>query len=289
MRDDDPASDDGHAPMSAALDQGPLTGLRVLVPRTTTGLDPLAIALTAAGAEPVAVELITTVPPEDPTEIDDLLLALGAGYYTWLAVTSAATLPVLASRAEEIDSTLPELVADTQVAAVGPATARALRAEGVHVDLVPRGTSSAASMLEQWPALSGEGRVLVPHADLASPRLVDGLRARGWQVDDVVAYRTLRGAPPEPDVLAAWSGGGIDAVLLTSGSTARHLVELLGPPPPGVLVCCIGPSTEAEARRLGLPVAAVAEAQTPAALVEALASARTRRPHPDPHPRRAPR
>ncbi|WP_066583628.1 uroporphyrinogen-III synthase [Cellulomonas timonensis] len=275
--------------MTAALDQGPLSGLRVLVPRAATGPDPVAIALTAAGAEPVTVELITTVPPEDPTELDDLLLALGSGYYTWLVVTSAATLPVLTSRAEEIDSTLAELVTDTRVAAVGPATARALRAEGVHVDLVPRGTSSAASLLEQWPALSGEGRVLAPHADLASPRLVDGLRAQGWQVDDVVAYRTLRGAPPEPEVLAAWTGGDIDAALLTSGSTARHLVELLGPPPPGVLVCCIGPSTEAEARRLGLHVAAIADAQTPAGLVGALAAAHARRPHHDLHPRRAPR
>ncbi len=272
--------------MSAELDLGPLSGLRVLVPRATTGPDPLAIALMAAGAEPVTVELITTVPPEDPTELDDLLLALGAGYYTWLAVTSAAAVPMLASRAEDMDSTLADLVGDTHVAAVGPATARALRAEGVRVDLVPRGTSSAASLLEQWPALSGEGRVLAPHADLASPRLVDGLRARGWQVDDVVAYRTLRGAPPEPDVLAAWAGGDIDAALLTSGSTARHLVELLGPPPPAVLVCCIGPSTEAEAHRLGLPVAAVAEAQTPAALVNALVAARMRRPRRDPrHPR----
>ncbi|MCC2309211.1 uroporphyrinogen-III synthase [Cellulomonas chengniuliangii] len=259
--------------MTAHAQRGPLSGLRVLVPRATGDPDPVAIALAAAGAEPVTVELITTVPPEDPTELDDLLLALGAHYYTWLVVTSGATLPVLASRAEEVGSTLAELVAGTRVAAVGPATARALRQAGVQVDLVPRGTSSAAALLEQWPAASGEGRILAPHADLASRRLVDGLRARGWEVDDVVAYRTLRGAPPEPQVRAAWSAGEIDAALLTSGSTARHLIELLGPPPPGVLVCCIGPSTEAEARRLGIPVAGVAQSQTPAGLVEALVQA----------------
>ncbi|MFI2753844.1 uroporphyrinogen-III synthase [Cellulomonas sp. P22] len=263
--------------MTQTAAAAPLAGLRVLVPRATHGPDPLSIALSAAGAVPVTVELIETVPPEDPTDLDDVLLALGAGYYTWVAVTSAAAVPVLVDRAEETGSTLAELVATTRVAAVGPATARALRLAGVHVDLVPQGTSSAHSLLAQWPALAADddGHVLLPHADLAAPTLATGLRAQGWQVDDVVAYRTVRGAPPDAATRSAWESGDIGAVLLTSGSTARNLVELLGPPPPGTLVCCIGPTTRAEADRLGLPVAGVAETQTPAGLVLALVAART--------------
>jgi uroporphyrinogen-III synthase/uroporphyrinogen III methyltransferase/synthase len=50
-----------------ATTAAPLAGLRVLVPRATEGPDPLVIALHAAGAEPVVVPLIQTVPPEDPT------------------------------------------------------------------------------------------------------------------------------------------------------------------------------------------------------------------------------
>lgn len=290
---------------------GPLTGTRVLVPRADDGADPLVIALRAAGAEPVPVALIQTVPPEDPTELDDLLLALGSGWYTWLAITSAAAVPVLVDRAEEVGTPLAELVQGTRVAAVGAATARALRAEGVEVDLVPSGASSAATLLAVWPARppapagtpgtpdahpaalpsprsspdgagSSEadtdehdpGRVLVPHADLAAPTLTTGLRARGWEVDDVVAYRTVRGPDPDPVVHEDWTAGRVGAALLTSGSTARNLLDLLGEPPAGTLVCCIGPSTAAEAARLGLRVDAVAEEQTPAGLVAALVRAR---------------
>ncbi|MGW6128713.1 uroporphyrinogen-III synthase [Cellulomonas sp. NPDC055163] len=286
---------------------GPLTGTRVLVPRADDGADPLVIALRAAGAEPVPVALIQTVPPEDPTELDDLLLALGSGWYTWLAITSAAAVPALVDRAEEVGTPLAELVQGTRVAAVGPATARALRAEGVEVDLVPSGASSAATLLAVWPALpsaAGDGpdahppalpsprtspddgssdphaaadhdpgRVLVPHADLAAPTLTTGLRARGWEVDDVVAYRTVRGPDPDPVVHEDWTAGRVGAVLLTSGSTARNLLDLLGEPPAGTLVCCIGSSTAAEAARLGLRVDAVAEEQTPAGLVAALVRA----------------
>ena len=263
--------------------RGPLVGLRVLVPRATDGPDPLVISLTAHGADPVIVPLIQAVPPEDPTELDDVLLALGIGYYGWLAVTSGAAVPVLVDRALEIGTTLTSLVDDMGVAAVGPATERALRGAGVHVDLVPRGASSAAHLLAAWPplpalsALPDEGsaasRVLVPRGDLAAPTLATGLRARGWTVDEIVAYRTVPGPAPDDVTRADWSGGRIAAVVLTSGSSARNLTGLLGPPPPGTLVVCLGPSTAAVAERIGLDVAAVATEQTPAGLVAALVDA----------------
>src|SRR5690606_9464978 len=91
----------------------PLHGLRVLVPRPVAGTSPAAVALGAAGAEPVVVPLIETVPPEDPTELDDTLLALGAGWYAWLVLTSAAAVPVLVDRATEVDAPLGELVRRT--------------------------------------------------------------------------------------------------------------------------------------------------------------------------------
>ena len=278
--------------------RGPLAGLRVLVPRATDGTDPLVIALTANGADPVTVPLIQTVPPEDPTELDDVLLALGIGYYGWLAVTSGAAVPVLVDRALEIGATLTSLVDGMHVAAVGPATERALRDAGVHVDLVPRGASSAADLLAAWPplpalsALPDEGsaasRVLVPRGDLAAPTLATGLRARGWTVEEIVAYRTVPGPQPDDATRADWSDGRIGAVVLTSGSSARNLTEMLGPPPPGTLVVCLGPSTAAVAERIGLDVAAVATEQTPtglvAALVAALVDAVATRTQPPAHP-----
>jgi uroporphyrinogen-III synthase/uroporphyrinogen III methyltransferase/synthase len=255
---------------------GPLAGVAVLVPRETTGPDPLVIALRAAGAEPVVVPLIQTVPPPDPTELDDALLALEVGYYGWVAVTSAAAVPVLVDRAEETGHTLPELLDGVRVAAVGGTTARALREAGVHVDLVPRGRSSAATLLAAWPPAGDEPvRVLLPLGDLAAPTLAEGLEAHGWPVDVVVTYRTVPGPAPEPETRAAWAEGRVRAALLTSGSTARNMLSMLGAPPSGTLLCCIGDSTAAEARRAGLPVAAVAHDQTPGGLVAALAAALT--------------
>lgn len=270
-------------PADGTAPAGPLAGWRVLVPRPAAGVSPAAVALAAAGAEAVVVPLVETVPPEDPTPVDDVLLALGAGWYGWLVVTSQAAVPVLEQRAGHAGRTLAAIVADAgvHVAAVGPGTARALREAGVPPALVPTGESTARALVATWPALpsSQDGttgpaqRVLFPRGDLAAPTLADGLRARGWQVDDVVAYRTVPAAPPSPDVRAAWADGSIGAALLTSASTVRELVAQLGAPPAGTALVAIGPTTAAEVERLGLPLAGVAREQTMASLVAALASA----------------
>ena len=251
---------------------GPLTGLRVLVPRPASGSADAEAALRAAGAEPVVVPLVRTEAVDDPTALDGAMDALRAGRYAWVAVTSAAAVGALVGRALETAEPLGTVVGRTKVAAVGPATARALATVGVTADLV--GTSGARALAEAWPLPEAAGaRVLFARGDLAGPELVDGLRTRGWAVDDVVAYRTVPAGPAPDDVVAAWRDGSIAAALLTSPSTVRALAARLGPPPGGTLLACIGPTTADATRDAGLPVAVVAPERTMTALVGALADA----------------
>ncbi|MBF0688313.1 MAG: uroporphyrinogen-III synthase [Cellulomonas sp.] len=237
-------------------------------------MSPAAMALVAAGAEPVVVPLVRTVPLDDLTPLDDALLALGSGWYEWLTVTSQAAVAVLAERAATHDDGLAALLgrADVRVAAVGPGTARALEALGVRVDVVPPVRSTAVDLVAALVATGAAGpRTLFPRGDLAATTLADGLTAAGWAVDDLVVYRTVPAGPPDPQVAHAWAGGDVHAALLTSASTVRALLDHLGPPPPATRVVVIGPSTQAEADRLGLRVDAVADRQTLAGLVDALA------------------
>lgn len=241
---------------------------RVLVPRPAERSGALKRALRAAGLEADVVPLIRIEPAEDPDSIIDLLGALTTGRFGWLAVTSASTVKPLADAAANLGFDLPDALRGTRVGAVGKATAAALRAAGVTVDLVAT-KASAKGLLESWPAPSDmphhPARVLLPHGDLAEPTLADGLRARGWAVRTVVAYRTVPVEPP-PHVVAAWRRGDYAGVVLTSSSTARQLATALGAPPPQVVVCCIGETTAATAAELGLSVR-VADEPSPAGLV----------------------
>jgi uroporphyrinogen-III synthase len=186
------------------------------------------------------------------TRLTEAQEALQRGDYDWVALTSAAAVPALPGQVR------------ARIAAVGPATAGALRGAGYAVDLVPSSDYSADALLAEWNAA---GRILLLRSELAAPTLADGLRAVGCQVDDVVAYRTV---PAEVGVSdrSQLRAGRADAALVSSGSVARALAEL--EPPVTTRIACLGPRTAAAARRAGLQVAVVAERQQIEVLVEAV-------------------
>lgn len=276
-----------------------LTGWRVLVPRGGEWGERVAGLLRDHGAEAVVVPLIEFAPPEDLTTYDSLLDSLARGDYEWLVVTSGTTVQSLASRATTITNrgqkTPPEVlrtvIGETKVAAVGPGTARSLERHAVPAHLVPAGERSARGLLAEFPPMSDgpqllgrPGKVLLPQSDLAEPTLADGLRDLGWEVDQVVAYRTLAGQVDGTGLRDDVRAGAFDAVLLSSASTVTNLLELVGTPPPTTVVCCIGPRTQSAALDHGLPVHVVPADASGEDLVEALARYATGRTDQPPAP-----
>jgi uroporphyrinogen III methyltransferase/synthase len=173
-----------------------------------------------------------------------------------------------------------------QLAAIGPGTAEALAAGNLHADLVPP-RFVAESLLETFPApdpsrAPGSGRVLLARAAVARDILPEGLRARGWDVDVVDAYRTER-APLSDEQATAVAAAEI--VTFTSSSTVANLLDALGGRPVAPVVAAIGPVTAATARHHGLRVDVEAEVHTIDGLVDALVAWAADHPRPPPPPR----
>lgn len=239
----------------------PLTGWRVLVPRGGPWGDSVAASLRARGAVPVVAPLINFAPTNDQRGLDDALARLSAGAYDWLTVTSATTVDVLFAHRAEIPRS-------TRVAAVGETTATALQAVGYEVSLVPETDNSAAGMAEQLIGLEPEPRrILTLRSEIAKPVLTDLLSAAGHHVDSVVAYRTV-GVPVTERIQRDVLSGRINAILITSGSVATQVREQFPDIPETTLLAAIGPRTATDARKVGLPIWAVADKQTVDALIE---------------------
>ncbi len=255
-----PAS--GSAPPAAA----PLAGWRVLVPRPLGRSTELVDLLRVAGASPVAVPLISIEPADHQGLLDLRLVDLARGEYAWVGFTSAAAVDAVLARAEQL-GLLPVVSADTRVAAVGPATAAAVRAAGLPVDLQPPTGGSADALAAIWPHPSGDAAVLLPRSDLAAPVLPTALSAMGYRVDAVTAYRTVVQQVPGA-VAAELSAGAFDAVLFTSPSTVQALstVDI----PPSTMLCAIGRPTTSAAAAAGRKAHVTAAAPTAQALVDAL-------------------
>jgi uroporphyrinogen-III synthase len=278
----------------------PLKGARVLVTRSPERSLELVAALEQAGATALLLPLIDFERAADQHSLDVACDALGAGAFDWLVLTSATTVHVLLDKARDRGLTLREWIpAGTRIAAVGPATRRLLEANGLAVNLTPAGEQSAAGLLKVW---TGTGRVLLPQADIAAPRMAEGLSAAGADVTVVTAYRTVEypaaaerrlavpaeegaagQAPPSYSILApaaaktGFADGSIDAVLAASPSAVRRIASLAPLQGSELLHECrlvaIGQTTADEAAALGLPVAAVAAEPTPDGLVAAVAAA----------------
>lgn len=252
----------------------PLFGWRVLVPRTKEQASTLSDRLRDFGAVPVEVPTISVEPPRTPQQMERAIHGLVSGRYEWVAFTSANAVRAVCEKfaGYGLDA---RSFAGLKVAAIGEATAAALRAFGVNPDLVPAGEQSSAGLLEVWPefdeATDPINRVFLPRADIATDTLVAGLASLGWEVDDITAYRTVRAAPPAAHIREAIKGGGFDAVLFTSSSTVRNLIGIAGKPHAGTVIACIGPQTAATAEEHGLRVHVLAERPAADVLAEALA------------------
>jgi uroporphyrinogen III methyltransferase/synthase len=205
-------------------------GLRIVVPRARDQAGSLAGRLGALGAHVIGAPVISIEDPESWDALDAAIARLSD--YDWVVFASANAVERFFARLH-VAGVDARAMASVRLGAVGPATASAMARNGLHPDAVPARFAAA----ELAAALGeGAGRVLWPRVQGAPEEPAAELRAAGWTVHQVTAYRNVP-VPPEELPYEA----------------------------------CIGPSTADEARRAGLEVAVVAGNHTIEGLVDAIA------------------
>ena len=267
------ALDLGRPPTPSPSSQ-PLAGDTVVVTRAAAQAGGLADGLRKAGATVLELPLVEIVSPADGGgALEAAADRVRAGAYDWVVCTSAnGVARFVATLRDGRD------LGTAKLAAVGAATARAFAACHLAADLVPA-DASAEGLAAAFA--TGPGRVLYPRAARARRVLADGLRAKGWEVDEVEAYDTVSRASAVELAPGTAEAIGLATVTFASPSTVRAFTELAtlrGLPAPAA-VACIGPVTARAARAAGYRVEVEAADHSDAGLVEALvAHRRGRRP-----------
>jgi len=252
-----------------AIGSQPLIGRTVVVTRAASQADGLVSALEALGASVVRLPAIRVEPPADPVALQCAVQSASA--YEWVIFTSANGVDFFRRAAEDLGVDVKGALVSTRLCCVGPATADAIEALGLAVEVLPethRAEAVVDALSERTP-LRGQ-RILIPTAAEARPVLGAGLRERGAEVDDVTAYRTVFVEKAGRSVLEQIEKG-VDLVTFTSPSTVRSFNRLVG----GEVIASaavIGPVTADAARELGYRVAVEADRYTIPGLVEAILS-----------------
>ena len=210
-----------------------------------------ALALASASA-PTPNSPTSAPTPNSPT------LALSSFALASEAATRESSTKQSLGRANQADS----IQGTTRLAVVGQSTAGWVN---THCALKPAlvGAGSAAKLLEVFPTppttpTAATPTICLPQSQLAAPTLAQGLSQLGWQVDAVATYTTAPLPQLPAHLKTQWQAGAWDAVVVTAGSSAQALLQLLGPPPKKTAVVSIGQSTSARCRELGLRVDATA-------------------------------
>jgi len=227
------------------------------------------------GAVPVQIPTISVEPPRNPQPMERAIQGLVDGRYQWIIFNSAQAVRAVTERLVGLglDS---RAFSGLRIAAVGADTVTALRGWGITPDLVPEGEARSEALASEFPIfddlLDPINRIFIPRADVSVDSLVQSMNELGWEVDDVVAYRTVRAAPPAAEIRDAIKAGRFDAVVFSSASTVRNMVGIAGKPHVDTIIAAIGPATVAACEEANLRVDVVASQPNQADLVDALAA-----------------
>lgn len=250
------------------FDRRPLFGRTIVVTRAREQASHLRAMLEIAGARVIEAPAIRI----EALDQGPLYAALGnlAGY-DWLVVTSRNAVDLLWAAVRELGLDA-RAFASAKLCAVGPATADALLAHGLAVDVIPDRyvAEGVIEKLRERDDVRG-ARVLFVRAAGARELLPTALRDMGANVDEVEIYRTVPDLSGLDTLRDALDAGAVDVVTFTSASTVRHFVDALGADRARtVRGASIGPITSDAARELGVPVAIEAVESTIASLVQAI-------------------
>ena len=251
----------------------PLVGKRIVVTRAVEQSRELLARLESMGATVLLFPAVSFSEPSDTAELDRAIRSLGK--FDWILFTSANAARFFAHHCRKL-GVEPSQDGTYQCAAVGPATASAVAAEGFSVDHVAQEFLGVALAQELSASLGGK-KILLPRSERARPDLPHALRAAGGEVTEVVAYHTGGVGAIEPEVMQAIQELQVDVISFFSPSAIENMrgelgEEVLFQLGAKAAVAAVGPVTAAALRNAGLPVAIEAPLATSESMAAAIAN-----------------
>ena len=249
-----------------------LQGTRVLVTRTRKQAGTLSTMLRQQGATVLEIPTIEIRPPRSWSQLDEALRRHED--FDWLILTSVNGVEALAARCRKLRLPTSKLSA-LKIAAIGPATRKAIEQHGLKVDVVPS-EYVAEAVVEKLRHKVKNKRVLLVRAAVARDVIPLQLKKAGAEVKVVEAYETIVPPSSRRKLQSIFSNPQQrpNVITFTSSSTARNFHELVRSLKKeymqGVATASVGPVTSATLRECGYRVDTQARQYTMPGLVKAI-------------------
>lgn len=229
-----------------------LQGLTVLVTRPEHQAAPLCALLESAGARVIRLPALQInavadqhgLPPVSSPAFSIAAASQSAASYGSQAANSDSAPPpgstdafdlivFTSANAVHFGASVARNHAAAALAAIGPATARALAQQGLTVSVTPSGGFDSEHLLSHPRLAEPAGqRILIVTGRQGRDLLRERLTARGAIVTVTAVYERLRPRYSDDylcDLAAQFAGGGVDIITATSAEVATALLELATP------------------------------------------------------------
>ena len=256
----------------------PLLGKRIMVTRTRSQASDLVCRLEELGADCIEFATISLRPPDSWEALDRAMAEIAS--FDWLLFTSINAISFFFGRLHDLGMDARNLIG-VKIAAVGSATAEALRQHGLRADLLPDGEFTGKGLARTLIDCGHGGeRFLLPRALKAAETLPKMLTNAGGEVVIAPVYQNVRPEGREEDLRAMLEEGKVDMVTFTSSSTFTNFMFMLNAGDhedaatllDGVGIASIGPITSRTIEEAGIKVDVQPERYTIADLVAAITS-----------------
>ncbi len=233
----------------------PLLGKGVVVTRAREQASGLLEKMRELGACCYEFPTIEIQPLESYALVQDTIFELSE--FDWLVFTSVNGVRFFWSelRRAGLDA---RVFCAARVAAIGPATAQALKEKGIHPDFVPD-KYVAESVVQGLLDLGIKNKwVLIPRALKAREVLPAELQKAGAHVKILPVYQTGLAQKSGREIVRLMHGDEIDYITFTSSSTVENFFSLIEPEEvrsfqnQGLKLVCIGPVTAKTLEGFGL-------------------------------------
>ncbi len=200
-----------------------LNGGHVLVTRPEHQAENLSRLIEQQGGIAVRFPTLEIVPKDDAAQIKAKLANLDE--FQWVIFISANAV----NFALKANSGKIGRAESVRFAAVGQATARAMKIEGLPVDLVPEKGYSSEALLAMPQLQQVEGQsVLIVRGEGGREQLATTLRSRGAEVDYLEVYKRVIPEIDSSPVAELLEQHRLDVITVTSAEALQNLSLMLG-------------------------------------------------------------
>lgn len=248
----------------------PLFGKNIIVTRSRMQSSSLVSKISDLGGNPIEIPTIKIDKIENNTELENEIKNISD--YTYLVLTSKNAVEIFFNKLYEmnLDS---RALANLKICAVGSATAKEIKNNGINPDIVPEKFLAEYLFEELKSVLKSTDKVLIPRAKNARDFLVNKI-SEICSVKEVHIYETVLNNIKKDEILKELNSLEEKYITFTSSSTVTNFVDIIGMDNIDKLnklkVISIGPITTETAKNIGISVYREANISTIEGMVDCI-------------------